>query len=119
MAIYLHKGIYGVLNAGPIADAITFFIALVIFYSEYRKLSIKEKPTNLEDIKVNNTLGMDNPYFYRNKIQMPLRLDKKRNIVSGFYQERTHNIIPMAAPIHGFLVWNGNLMFCAFSTPIT
>lgn len=54
MAIYLHKGIYGVLNAGPIADAITFFIALVIFYSEYRKLSIKEKPTNLEDIKVNN-----------------------------------------------------------------
>ena len=55
MAIYLHKGIYGVLNAGPIADAITFFIVLVIFYSEYRKLSIKEKPTNLEDIKVNNT----------------------------------------------------------------
>lgn len=55
MAIYLHKGIYGVLNAGPIADAITFIIALVIFYSEYRKLSIKEKPINLEDIKVNNT----------------------------------------------------------------
>lgn len=55
MAIYLHKGIYGVLNAGPIADAITFFIAIVIFYSEYRKLSIKEKSVNLEDIKVNNT----------------------------------------------------------------
>ena len=55
MAIYLHKGIYGVLNAGPIADVITFFIALVIFYSEYRKLSIKENSTNLEDIKVNNT----------------------------------------------------------------
>ncbi len=55
MAIYLHKGIYGVLNAGPIADTITFFIAIVIFYSEYRKLSIKEKSTNLEDIKVNNT----------------------------------------------------------------
>ena len=55
MAIYLHKGIYGVLNAGPIADAMTFFIALVIFYSEYRKLSIKENSTNLEDIKVNNT----------------------------------------------------------------
>ena len=55
MAIYLHKGIYGVLNAGPIADTITFFIALVIFYSEYRKLSIKEKSVNLEDIKVNNT----------------------------------------------------------------
>ncbi len=55
MAIYLHKGIYGVLNAGPIADVITFFIAIVIFYSEYRKLSIKEASTNLEDIKINNT----------------------------------------------------------------
>lgn len=55
MAIYLHKGIYGVLNAGPIADTITFFIAIIVFYSEYRKLSIKEKSTNLEDIKVNNT----------------------------------------------------------------
>ena len=55
MAIYLHKGIYGVLNAGPIADVITFFIAIIIFYSEYRKLSIKEKSTNLEDIKVNDT----------------------------------------------------------------
>ena len=30
-----------------------------------------------------------------------------------------HKISPMAAPIHGFLVWNGNFMFCAFSTPIT
>ncbi len=55
MAIYLHKGIYGVLNAGPIADTITFFIAIIIFYSEYRKLSIKEASTNLEDIKINNT----------------------------------------------------------------
>ena len=41
MANYLHKGIYGVLNAGPIADTITFFIAIIIFYSEYRKLSKK------------------------------------------------------------------------------
>ena len=55
MAIYLHKGIYGVLNAGPIADVITFFIAIVIFCSEYRKLSNEENSINLEDIKVNNT----------------------------------------------------------------
>lgn len=48
-----------------------------------------------KNIEVNNTLGMDDPYFYRNKIQMPVRLDQKRNIVSGFYQERTHNIIPI------------------------
>ena len=55
MANYLHKGIYGILNAGPIADTITFFIAIFIFYSEYKKLNIKEKTTSLEDIKINNT----------------------------------------------------------------
>lgn len=39
MCIALDKGIYGVLEAGPIADAITFFIAIFIFESEYQKLS--------------------------------------------------------------------------------
>ena len=65
---------------------------------EFKKERVKQTLKTIggfKDIKVNNTLGMDNPYFYRNKIQMPLRLDKKRNIVSGFYQERTHNIIPI------------------------
>ena len=65
---------------------------------EFKKERVKQALQTIggfKDIKVNNTLGMDNPYFYRNKIQMPLRLDKKRNIVSGFYQERTHNIIPI------------------------
>ena len=39
MCIVLDKGIYGVLEAGPIADGITFFIAIFIFGSEYQKLS--------------------------------------------------------------------------------
>ena len=39
MCIALDKGIYGVLEAGPIADGITFFIAIFIFGSEYQKLS--------------------------------------------------------------------------------
>ena len=48
-----------------------------------------------KDIKVNETVGMDEPYFYRNKIQMPVRMNKKGKIVSGFYQEKTHDIAPI------------------------
>lgn len=48
-----------------------------------------------ENIKVNYTVGMDNPYFYRNKIQMPLGKSQKGNIISGFYKAKTHEIVPI------------------------
>ncbi|MBQ9458108.1 MAG: 23S rRNA (uracil(1939)-C(5))-methyltransferase RlmD [Bacilli bacterium] len=40
-------------------------------------------------------IGMDNPYFYRNKIQMPFGKDKKGNLYCGFYKEGTHVIVPV------------------------
>lgn len=42
MGITLNKGIEGILQAGPIADAITFILAIFILGSEYKKLSSKE-----------------------------------------------------------------------------
>src|SRR5574344_1809755 len=39
------------------------------------------------------TIGMEEPYFYRNKVQVPVRLDKRRNIISGFYKENSHDIV--------------------------
>lgn len=45
--------------------------------------------------KVNDTIGMDNPYNYRNKIQMPIKLSKKGKVVSGFYKEKTHDIVAL------------------------
>lgn len=40
-------------------------------------------------------IGMEYPYFYRNKIQMPFAKDKKGNLYCGFYKESTHLIIPV------------------------
>ena len=40
-------------------------------------------------------IGMDNPYYYRNKIQMPFGKDRKGNVVYGFYRENSHEIIPV------------------------
>ena len=47
LAFYLSSkmGLYGALYAGPIADSITFVIALFIFYSEYKKLKTKKTET--------------------------------------------------------------------------
>ncbi len=39
-------------------------------------------------------IGMDEPYFYRNKAQFPIGTDKDGKIVAGFYAARTHTIIP-------------------------
>ncbi len=38
-------------------------------------------------------MGMDNPWRYRNKAQVPFGFDKNGEIVTGFYAGRTHAII--------------------------
>ena len=39
-------------------------------------------------------IGMEEPFFYRNKAQFPIGVDKDGKIVTGFYAARSHNIIP-------------------------
>ena len=46
------------------------------------------------DTKVNDCIGMKDPYHYRNKIQVPFSKDRKGNVVYGFYKENSHEIIP-------------------------
>ena len=47
-----------------------------------------------DKIKVNNVIGMENPFFYRNKAQYPCGLDKNGNRIIGVFANRSHNIIP-------------------------
>ncbi len=46
------------------------------------------------DAKMEQIVGMEEPYFYRNKAQYPVGCDREGNIVTGFYAGRTHTIIP-------------------------
>ena len=46
-------------------------------------------------IQVEKTIGMENPYFYRNKAQYPVGLDKNKEPVIGVFANRTHEIVPI------------------------
>ncbi len=48
-----------------------------------------------QKIKVEETLGMENPYHYRNKAQYPLGINKEGKPVMGVFANRTHEIIPI------------------------
>ena len=43
--------------------------------------------------KMEPILGMEEPWYYRNKAQFPVGLGKDGSIITGFYAGRTHSII--------------------------
>lgn len=51
--------------------------------------------TLMNKIKVNETLGMEEPYNYRNKAQYPVGINKNEEPIFGVFANRTHEIIPM------------------------
>lgn len=64
---------------------------------EYKRKKVHDALTRIggfKDIDVNMTVGMDDPYKYRNKVQVPLKMLKGK-IVSGFYKEKSHDIVPV------------------------
>ena len=63
----------------------------------YKKHKVEEtlkRIGHLENIKVNDVLGMDDPSHYRNKIQVPFGKENK-HVIYGFYKSNTHKIIPI------------------------
>ncbi len=46
-------------------------------------------------IQVQKTVGMENPFHYRNKAQYPLGLDKEEQPIIGVFANRTHEVIQM------------------------
>lgn len=48
-----------------------------------------------EKVIVEQTIGMENPYNYRNKAQYPVGYDSNGDAVIGIFAKRSHNIIPI------------------------
>lgn len=48
-----------------------------------------------EKIEVKPTIGMGNPYHYRNKAQFPVGMNQQNEVNIGVFAQRTHQIIPI------------------------
>lgn len=61
---------------------------------EFKRKVVKDsfKRIGHRDVEVEETLGMDEPYAYRNKVQFPVGM-KDGRVVTGFYAGRTHDIV--------------------------
>lgn len=44
-------------------------------------------------VTVNDCLMQDDPWFYRNKVQMPVGYNKDHQLITGFYKQKTNDII--------------------------
>ena len=54
--------------------------------------NVMQKVAHLPDVPVHPVLGMEEPWRYRNKIQIPVG-EKNGELITGFYQQRSHRII--------------------------
>ncbi|MBL1229014.1 23S rRNA (uracil(1939)-C(5))-methyltransferase RlmD [Enterococcus sp. BWB1-3] len=54
----------------------------------------KFKPDNYQQYELRKTIGMENPWNYRNKAQFQLR-QKDGVIEAGLYQPNSHNLVPI------------------------
>ena len=92
---------------------------------KYKTKRVKESLSRIAKVntEVLPCLGMDNPYNYRNKIQVPYNKDRNGKVKFGFYKENTHIIMPIkecaiedkrAAPI----LWDIKLLLEDMNIPV-
>jgi 23S rRNA (uracil1939-C5)-methyltransferase len=69
-------------------------------YQEQLKLKFNHASDTLKKIGgiskvISNIYGMEYPYEYRNKIQIPFGFDRQKRIIYGFYKYKSHDIVPI------------------------
>ncbi|MFC5713050.1 23S rRNA (uracil(1939)-C(5))-methyltransferase RlmD [Thalassorhabdus alkalitolerans] len=63
-------------------------------YKQNQVKNVLQRIGGLENVTVHPTLGMEDPWRYRNKAQVPVGMEEG-GLVAGFYQQRSHQIINM------------------------
>lgn len=62
------------------------------------QLAVKKKAVKElmeKHCKCRPIIGMEDPYHYRHKVHAVFGLDRKKNPISGVYEEKSHRIIPV------------------------
>ncbi|CQR47329.1 23S rRNA (uracil-C(5))-methyltransferase RlmCD [Paraliobacillus sp. PM-2] len=55
-------------------------------------VNVMKKIGHIEEVLVHPTIGMDDPWRYRNKVQIPVA-EKNGELITGFYRKKSHDII--------------------------
>ena len=63
-------------------------------FKQQQVKKLLSKVGGIEDVPVFETIGMDHPYGYRNKAQIPVR-EIEGKLTTGFYKKRSHDLIPI------------------------
>ena len=65
---------------------------------EYKKKVALQTIKSIAKIEPKDTeiYKMNEPYYYRNKIQVPFGYDKQNRLVYGFYKFKSHDIVPIS-----------------------
>ena len=53
----------------------------------------KFKPAGFEEFDIRPTIGMDDPWRYRNKAQFQVRKNEDDNVIAGLYGEGSHKLV--------------------------
>lgn len=65
-----------------------------LIFKQQQVKKLLSKVGGFENIPVYETIGMEHPYGYRNKAQIPVR-EINGKLTTGFYKKRTHDLIPI------------------------
>lgn len=69
---------------------------LNLTYEEQLEKKKKELQRLLKGIcPIHEVIGMENPWYYRNKVHAVFSHDRKGNPISGVYQENSHIVLPV------------------------
>ena len=69
---------------------------LNLSYEEQLKLKQKAVQKLLKDFgRVNPIKGMEEPYYYRNKVHAVFSRDRKGNVLCGTYEMNSHRVVPV------------------------
>lgn len=61
-------------------------------YKENQVRQVLTRIGKLDDVKVHPILGMEQPWYYRNKAQVPVG-EKDGKLIAGFFKPRSHEIV--------------------------
>ena len=71
----------------------TFKLHSAIRNEKEQVINLFKRKSHFEDTIIHDTVGMENPWHYRNKSQIPVGKNKSGEIELGFYRQRSHDIV--------------------------